>query len=78
MSNEFNPSKSMFGKHRYGLEQSILRSVQNDTDKAMAMVDPHILKINLPIITSFPFEKRREVAIKRLNRSIQLLKEMGV
>lgn len=78
MTSEFNPSKSLFGRHNYAFEQSLLRSVQNDTDKAMALIDPSILRINIPIITAFPYEKRRDIAIKRLNRSIQLLKEMGV
>jgi hypothetical protein len=78
VTNEFNPQKSLFGRHNYAFEQAILRSVQNETDKAFATMDPDIIRLNLPMIRLVPIHKRREIILKRLDNSIKLLNSMGV
>jgi len=78
MTSEFNPDKSMFGKHRYLTEQMILGNAQGHLSKGMFVIDPHIIKMNVPFVSLMDVEHRRKLARKHFGNALKSLKELGV
>jgi len=78
MTSEFNPDRSMFGKHSYLNEQAILRNVQGHASKGLFVIDPHLIKINFPLVSLMSVERRRNLAKKHFENAIISLNKMGV
>lgn len=78
MTSEFNPEKSMFGKHRYLTEQMILGNAQGHLSKGMFVIDPMLIRVNFPFISLISIEHRKKMARKHFGNALKSLKELGV